>query len=145
MRHISRKRLGILGGLILVITIAIVLAAWVYLLNTNRLTTLHQDELQPALEKYYYQRYVQYKQEFPRFSGSFSGKVGFFRVISYQPECSIIEAQYTYIGISSGTNYYLLKNNSNGWEITDWAPVVDPSTDDFTNKRLAIPFTCDDG
>jgi hypothetical protein len=143
MKQVSRGQIGILAGIMLVMTLASVLAVWIYSSSANRLTALHQDELQPALEKYYYQRYVQYKQEFPRFSGSFSGEVKAFQVISYQSECSIIEAQYTYIGLSSGTNYYLLKNSGSGWEVTDWVPAADPITGDFVNKRLAIPFTCD--
>jgi hypothetical protein len=145
MKRVSRQQFGILGGVILAIAVAIVLATWVHLSNANRLTALHRDELQPALDKYFYQRYLRYKQEFPKCSGDFSGEVGTFHVISYQPECSIIEAQYTYIGLSSGRNYYLLRNSGSGWEVTDWAPTVDPLTDDFANARLPNPFTCDDG
>ncbi|MEO8394419.1 MAG: hypothetical protein ABI700_15610 [Chloroflexota bacterium] len=120
----------------------IALAGWIYSSNANSLTALHQDELQPALEKYVYQQYVQYKQEFPKFSDSFSGEVNEFHVLSYQSECSIVEARYTYIGLTVGMNYLLLKNNGSGWEVTDWAPAIDPITDDWVNKTLPIPFTC---
>ena len=121
MKQLSRWKIGIIAGIILVIALAV----WIYSSNANSLAVLHQDEFQAALGRHY---------------GYFGGKLNDLYVISYQLECSIIEARYT--GLSLGTNYYLLKNNGSGWEVTNWAPAADPVTDDLVDKRLPNPFTC---
>jgi hypothetical protein len=135
----SRPQIVILVGIIVVIALAVSISWY----NTNRLTILHQSELQPALEKYYYQRYLQYKQDYPKFFGSFNRIPDSFYVIVYQSKCSIIKAGNTNIKVSFGVSYYLLKKGSSDWEVTDWAPAVDPVTTDLVDKTLPIPFTCD--
>jgi hypothetical protein len=135
MKQTSTWKIEILAGIIVVIAIA----AGAYWYDSNNLTLLHQDELQPAMERYFYQRYLQYKKDYPRFDGIFSIELDSFYVIVYQAECSIIKARTTDIKVSSGgAQYYLLKRYFGEWVVINWAYAWDPVITD-----VPVPFTCD--
>jgi hypothetical protein len=90
----------------------------------------------------FYEKYLAYREDYPRYTGPFTGEMGTVRVIEYHPECSIIQAKYTYIGLSGGAYFYLLHRQNGSWQVIDRAPAWKLRDYDWENARLPNPYSC---